>query len=70
MLRRRVFVVMQEPGLLRLDIWDDGVGGATMMRDHGLGGLATGWPRLTAGSQLVSPAEGGTRVFAEIPCAS
>ncbi len=62
--------VMQEPGLLRLDIWDNGVGGATMTPDHGLGGLSDRVAALDGRFAVVSPLNGGTRVFAEIPCAS
>jgi signal transduction histidine kinase len=61
--------VMKEPGTLLIDIWDNGKGGATMTPDHGLGGLADRVAALDGRFAVVSPAQGGTRVFAEIPCA-
>lgn len=60
--------VMQEGQSLLLDIWDDGSGGATMTGSHGLGGLADRVAALDGKFEVVSPRDGGTRVYAEIPC--
>ena len=59
---------MQEGQSLLLDIWDDGSGGATMTGSHGLGGLADRVAALDGRFEVVSPRDGGTRVYAEIPC--
>lgn len=62
--------VMEEADTLRLDIWDDGGGGATLSGSHGLGGLADRVAALDGKFEVVSPRNGGTRVYAEIPCGS
>jgi signal transduction histidine kinase len=57
-------------GVLVLEVSDDGVGGASAGNGSGLRGLADRVE--AAGGRLVveSPPGGGTRVVAEIPCAS
>lgn len=56
-------------GTLRLEVADDGRGGARAHHGGGLQGLAD--RVAAAGGRLAvhSPAAGGTRVCAEIPCA-
>ncbi len=48
---------------------DDGVGGADTEQGSGLRGLADRVEALGGRLQVWSPAGGGTRVRAEIPCA-
>jgi len=57
-------------GLLSVEVSDDGVGGADTERGSGLRGLADRVEALDGRLQVWSPAGGGTRVRAEIPCAS
>ena len=61
--------VLRDTSVLRLELEDDGIGGAHPAKGHGLAGLDD---RLTAvdGTLLVdSPPGGPTRLTAEIPCA-
>jgi signal transduction histidine kinase len=52
-----------------VEIADDGVGGADETRGSGLRGLADRVEALGGQLRVWSPAGGGTRVRAEIPCA-
>ena len=54
-------------GSLRLEIADDGVGGADPDKGSGLRGLADRVAALGGSLSIVSPTGGGTRVVAEIP---
>ena len=54
---------------VRVDIVDDGVGGADTERGSGLRGLADRVEALRGRLRVWSPAGGGTRVRAEFPCA-
>jgi signal transduction histidine kinase len=55
-------------GRLVVEIVDDGVGGADTRRGSGLRGLADRVEALGGRLRIWSPAGGGTRVEAEIPC--
>ena len=57
-------------GLLAVEIADDGVGGAQPLEGSGLSGLADRVEALAGRFQVQSPAGGGTRLTAEIPCES
>jgi len=61
--------VRQADGLVRVEIADDGVGGADASRGSGLSGLADRVAALDGTVAVDSPPGGGTRVRAEIPCA-
>jgi signal transduction histidine kinase len=62
-------VVRREGGLLLLEVADDGVGGARAAAGSGLQGMADRVEALGGVLRVESPAAGGTRVVAEIPCA-
>jgi signal transduction histidine kinase len=55
--------------VLRVEVADDGVGGADASRGSGLRGLADRVAALDGTIAVDSPAGGGTRVRVEIPCA-
>ena len=57
-------------GRLVVEVADDGVGGADTERGSGLRGLADRVEALGGSLRVWSPAGGGTRLRAEIPCAS
>ena len=57
-------------GQVVVEIVDDGVGGADPERGSGLRGLADRVEALGGRLRVWSPSGGGTRVKAEIPCAS
>ena len=57
-------------GALRLLVADDGVGGASLLGGTGLRGLMDRVEAQDGTLRLHSPAGGGTRVEAEIPCGS
>jgi signal transduction histidine kinase len=61
--------VTRERGLLVVEIADDGVGGADTEAGSGLRGLADRVETLDGRLRVWSPAGGGTRIRAEIPCA-
>lgn len=52
-----------------VDVSDDGIGGADPARGSGLRGLVDRLAALDGGLEVDSPAGGGTRVHARIPCA-
>jgi hypothetical protein len=56
-------------GLLILEVADDGVGGADASAGSGLQGLADRVEAVGGSLTLTSPADGGTRVVAELPYA-
>ena len=62
--------VSRTNGQVVVEIVDDGVGGADSERGSGLRGLADRVEALGGRLRVWSPAGGGTRVKAEIPCAS
>jgi signal transduction histidine kinase len=62
--------VTRSDGRLFVEIVDDGIGGADTERGSGLRGLADRVEALDGRLRVWSPAGGGTRVQAEIPCAS
>jgi signal transduction histidine kinase len=55
-------------GALRVEVLDDGVGGADPGRGSGLRGLEDRVAALRGSFGVENPPEGGTRIFAEIPC--
>jgi signal transduction histidine kinase len=57
-------------GQLRIEVDDDGVGGADIAGGTGLRGLADRVAALDGSVSVQSPRGGGTRLVAEIPCAS
>ena len=62
--------VRQADGVVRLEIADDGVGGADPSRGSGLSGLGDRVAALDGTITVDSPAGAGTTVRVEIPCAS
>jgi signal transduction histidine kinase len=59
--------VSRRDGVARVEVVDDGVGGADMSRGSGLRGLADRVEALDGRLSVESPPSGGTRVWAEIP---
>jgi len=57
-------------GALRIEVRDDGVGGARVAEGSGLRGMADRIDALGGRLQVSSPAGGGTTVIAEVPCES
>ncbi len=57
-------------GVLRIEIADDGIGGADPARGTGLRGLTDRVAAVGGSLFVLSPAGGGTQLLAEIPCAS
>jgi signal transduction histidine kinase len=62
--------IAQSDGQVVVEIHDDGVGGADTERGSGLRGLADRVEALEGRLRVWSPNGGGTRLRAEIPCAS
>jgi len=62
--------VARENGIVRVEVSDDGVGGAAPEGGTGLRGLADRAGALDGRLVVDSLAGRGTRVVAEIPCAS
>jgi signal transduction histidine kinase len=62
--------VRLEDGALRIDVADDGVGGATETHGGGLIGLADRASSVEGSLRVTSPPGGPTVVSAELPCAS
>ena len=60
---------MRRNGLLVVEVEDDGIGGAAAENGSGLRGLADRVEALGGRLRVESPAEGGTRIVGEIPCA-
>ena len=61
--------VARNNGQIRIEVIDDGIGGADSERGSGLRGLADRVENLGGRLRVWSPRDGGTRVRAEIPCA-
>jgi len=61
--------VTRNNGLVRIDVRDDGIGGANPTAGSGLSGLADRIGALDGQLEIESPAGAGTHVAAEIPCA-
>jgi signal transduction histidine kinase len=62
--------VTRARGQVTVEVVDDGIGGANTERGSGLRGLADRVEALEGSLRIWSPTGGGTRVRAEIPCAS
>ena len=62
--------VSRHDGVAVVEIADDGVGGADETGGTGLQGLADRVAALDGTLRILSPAGAGTRVTAELPCAS
>jgi signal transduction histidine kinase len=62
--------VNQNGGEIVVEVVDDGIGGADTERGSGLRGLADRVEALGGRLRVWTPVGGGTRVRAEIPCAS
>lgn len=62
--------VSRRNGLLTVEIGDDGVGGARPLENSGLSGLSDRVAALGGRLRVESAVGAGTRVIAEIPCAS
>ena len=62
--------VLRQGDLVLVEVADDGVGGADTEKGSGLRGLADRVEALGGRLRVWSPAGGGTRVSAEIPCGS
>ena len=62
--------VARRNGYVRIEVLDDGIGGADTEGGSGLRGLADRVEALGGRLRVWSPRGGGTRVQAEIPCAS
>jgi signal transduction histidine kinase len=62
--------VEEVDGCLRIEISDDGQGGADPSRGTGLAGLAARAAAVDGSFVVDSPPGGGTRLVAELPCAS
>jgi signal transduction histidine kinase len=60
----------RENGVVTVEIEDDGIGGAVAQDGSGLRGLADRVEALGGHLTIASPPNGGTRIVAEIPCAS
>jgi signal transduction histidine kinase len=61
-------MLTREPGWLRLQVGDDGIGGADPARGSGLRGLADRVQALGGTLEVDSPPGGGTQLRAVIPC--
>jgi signal transduction histidine kinase len=62
--------VVQSADQIVVEVIDDGIGGADTERGSGLRGLADRVEALEGRLRIWSPKDGGTRLRAEIPCAS
>ncbi len=62
--------IARRDGVLAIEVADDGIGGARPIDGSGLTGLADRVEALGGRLQVRSPVGGGTRIEAEIPCAS
>ncbi len=62
-------IVDAEGGSVRVEVTDDGAGGADVARGSGLRGLSDRVAALDGTLSLQSPAGRGTRLRAEITCA-
>ena len=55
---------------LRVEVSDDGIGGADLRAGSGLGGLTDRVETLGGRLHVISPVRQGTRIIAELQCAS
>jgi signal transduction histidine kinase len=62
--------VARDNGTLRIEVTDNGVGGASVAGGSGLRGIADRLDVLGGSLQIHSPQGQGTRLLAEVPCAS
>ena len=59
--------VTRRADIVRVEVVDDGLGGAAMAQGSGLRGLADRVEALDGRLHIVSPPNAGTRIWAEIP---
>src|SRR5690606_31500248 len=62
--------ISERPGMLLLEIYDDGIGGATEHPGGGLGGLRDRVAAVEGRLRISSPPGGPTILAVELPCAS
>jgi signal transduction histidine kinase len=67
---RRLSMSLARNGQVVVEVVDDGIGGADTELGSGLRGLADRVEALGGRLRIWSPKGGGTRLRAEIPCAS
>jgi signal transduction histidine kinase len=63
----KINIFTERPGLLRLDVIDDGIGGADAARGSGLAGLAQRVSTVDGHLEVSSPAGGPTTVTVKLP---
>jgi len=63
----KINIYTERTGFLRLDVSDDGVGGADAARGSGLAGLAQRVSTVDGRIEVSSPAGGPTRITVELP---
>jgi signal transduction histidine kinase len=68
--RRAIIRARVANGRLRIEVTDDGRGGADVGRGTGLQGLEDRVAALGGSMQIVSPIGGGTTIAVDLPCAS
>ena len=68
--RRAEVRASRHDGMLRLEVRDDGIGGADPTLGTGLAGLAERVVGMGGTMDLLSPAGGPTTLLVELPCAS
>jgi signal transduction histidine kinase len=61
--------VLRAASVVRIEVQDDGVGGAHPAKGHGLAGLADRLAGVDGTLTVTSPPGGPTLVCAELPCA-
>jgi signal transduction histidine kinase len=61
-------VVRHDDGITRIEVIDDGRGGAAASEDGGLAGLTDRLRAMDGDLEIISPPGGGTRLIAIIPC--
>jgi signal transduction histidine kinase len=67
---RATICAHRQDGVVKVEIEDDGIGGAFAKDGSGLRGLADRVEALGGRLTIESPPSGGTRIVAEMPCAS
>jgi signal transduction histidine kinase len=60
--------VLRDRALLRVEVEDNGIGGAHPAKGHGLAGLVDRLAAVDGALVVDSPPGGPTRIIADIPC--